>query len=162
MDHAPVWTCAADGEPSPGPEDFLRRVRSAVRTEPGGYVEARTARCGMCGADEDEFEVAKGECFCVGCCIPLGITDGGVHPAASPWRLEPSGVPLPPASPGRGFEASDLPRCPAGHDVFHVAVALAFAADGAVRGITVGLRCLEDGASCLYVEDARVVAAPAV
>ncbi|WP_159042344.1 hypothetical protein [Streptomyces sp. H021] len=42
--------------------------------------------------------------------------------------------------------------------MFHVAVALALAADGAVRGITVGLWCPEDGASCLYVDDARVVA----
>ncbi|KOV13768.1 hypothetical protein ADK90_36740 [Streptomyces sp. XY413] len=153
-----MWTCAADREPSPGPEDFLRGVRGAVRMEPGGRVEARIARCAMCGAEEEEFEAAKGECFCVGCCLPLGITDGEVHPAAYPWRLEPSGVPLPPASPGPGFEASDLPRCPAGHDVFHVAVALALAADGAVRGITVGLWCPEDGASCLYVDDARVVA----
>ncbi|MFF8262618.1 hypothetical protein [Streptomyces virginiae] len=161
MDHGAVWTCAADGKPSAGPEDLLRMVRGAARTAPGGRVDARIARCVMCGADEDEFEVAKGECFCVGCCIPLGVTDGDVHPVAHPWRLEPSEAPLPPASPGPGFKASDLPRCPAGHDVFHVAVALAFAADGAVRGVTVGLRCPEDGALCLYVDNARVVAAGA-
>lgn len=63
------------------------------------------------------------------------------------------------AGPGfRSLGPAPLPRCPAGHDVFHVAVALALAADGAVRGITVGLWCPEDGASCLYVDDARVVA----
>ncbi|MFD8884248.1 hypothetical protein ACFV0H_17225 [Streptomyces erythrochromogenes] len=157
MDHEIAWTHGTAGEPSAGPEDVLRLLRDAVRPEPGGRVEILVAECETCGPGE-EFEVAKGECFCVGCCIPLGITDGYAHPAADyPWRLEASEVPLPPASPGPGFEPPDLPRCPAGHDVFHVAVALAFAADGALRGVSVGLRCAEDGALCLYVDNARVV-----
>ncbi|MFJ1566604.1 hypothetical protein ACIOG8_20690 [Streptomyces erythrochromogenes] len=158
MDHEIAWRPGAAGEPSAGPEDVLRLLRNAVRAEPGGRVETLVAECEMCGSGEVEFEVAKGECFCVGCCIPLGITDGYAHPdAAHPWRLEPSGAPLPPASPGPGFEPPDLPRCPAGHDLFHVAVALSFAADGVLRGISVGLRCPEDGALCLYVDNARVV-----
>ncbi|MFE6911474.1 hypothetical protein [Streptomyces erythrochromogenes] len=159
MDHEIAWTHGTPGRPCAGPEDVLRLLRGAVRAEPGGRLEILVAECGMCGSGEVEFEVAKGECFCVGCCIPLGISDGYAHPDAPyPWRLEPSGVPLPPASPGPGYEPSDFPRCPAGHDVFHVALALAFAADGALRGISVGLRCPEDGALCLYVDNARVVA----
>ncbi|THA77321.1 hypothetical protein [Streptomyces sp. A0592] len=158
MDHEIAWTPGAAGHASAGPEDVLRLLRNTVRAEPGGRVEIAVAACEMCGPEEMEFEAAKGECFCVGCRIPLGITDGYVHPAtARPCRLEPSGAPLPPASPGPGFEPSDLPRCPAGHDVFHVAVALALAADGVLRGISVGLRCPEDGALCLYVDNARVV-----
>ncbi|WP_158943304.1 hypothetical protein [Streptomyces sp. NRRL S-378] len=157
MDHGTVWTYGAVGAPAAGPEDVLRRVRGAVRGEPGGRVETWVAECTMCGAGEDEFEVAKGECFCVGCCIPLGITDGDVCPTARRWRLEPSEAPLPPSSPGPGFEPPDLPRCPAGHDVFQVAIALSFTGEGEVRGISVGLRCPVDGALCLYVDDARVV-----
>ncbi|MEJ8646424.1 hypothetical protein WKI68_44495 [Streptomyces sp. MS1.HAVA.3] len=159
MDHeAAVWTYGAAGKPAAGPpEDLLRMVSGAARTEPGGRVEALVAECVLCGTGADEFEVAKGECFCVGCCIPVGVTDGDMCPAAYPWTLEPSEVPLPPASPGPGFEPSDLPCCPAGHAVFQVAVALAFAEDGAVRGISVGLRCPEDGTLCLYVDNARVV-----
>ncbi|MFD9520913.1 hypothetical protein [Streptomyces sp. NPDC059979] len=133
--------------------------RSRQHLAERGRVEALVAECVLCGTGADEFEVAKGECFCVGCCIPVGITDGDMCPAAYPWTLEPSEVPLPPASPGPGFEPSDLPCCPAGHAVFQVEVevALAFAEDGAVRGISVGLRCPEDGALCLYVDNARVV-----
>ncbi|MEU9164163.1 hypothetical protein AB0D29_28335 [Streptomyces sp. NPDC048424] len=158
MDHEAVWTTyAAVGKPSAGPEDVLRMVRGGARTEPGGRVEALVAECVLCGGGADEFEAAKGECFCVGCCIPLGIKDGEMRPDAYPWTLEPTETPLPPASPGPGFERSDLPRCPAGHDVFQVAVALALTRDGAVRGISVGLRCPEDGALCLYVDNARVV-----
>ncbi|WP_030721871.1 hypothetical protein [Streptomyces sp. NRRL F-2580] len=157
MDHEALWTYGAAGKPSAGPGDVLRMVRGAARAEPGGRVEALVAECVLCGAGADEFEVAKGECFCVGCCIPVGIADGDMCPDAYPWTLEPSGAPLPPASPGPGFEPSDLPHCPAGHAVFQVAVALAFAQDGAVRGISVGLRCPEDGALCLYVDNARVV-----
>ncbi|WP_030850677.1 hypothetical protein [Streptomyces sp. NRRL F-4474] len=158
MGHTIAWTHEVGGEPSPGAGGVLRLLRDTARAEAGGRVEILAAACGMCGPEEVEFEVAKGECFCVGCCIPLGIVDGYAHPAAFyPWRLEPSGAPLPPASSGPGFEPSDLPRCPAGHDVFHVAVALAFAADGVLRGISVALRCPEDGALCLYVDNARVV-----
>ncbi|MFJ3979433.1 hypothetical protein [Streptomyces sp. NPDC090021] len=158
MDHGTGWTYAAGGTPAAGPEDALRLVRGAVRGEPGGRVETLLATCTMCGAEEDEFEVAAGECFCVGCCIPLGITDGDVRSGARRWRLEPTGTPLPPSSPGPGLEPGDLPRCPAGHDVFQVAVALSFTAEGEVRGLSVGLRCPVDGALCLYVDDARVVA----
>ncbi|MFE7094855.1 hypothetical protein [Streptomyces erythrochromogenes] len=158
MDHEIAWMSGVAGETSAGPEEVLRVLRDAVRAEPGGRVETLVAVCEMRGCGEVEFEVAKGECFCVACCIPLGITDGYAHPDAPyPWRLEPSGAPLPPASPGPGFEPPDLPRCPAGHDLFHVAVALSFAADGMLRGISVGLRCPEDGALCLYVDNARVV-----
>ncbi|MFJ3875906.1 hypothetical protein ACIPW5_00445 [Streptomyces sp. NPDC090077] len=153
MDHEAVWT---HGQPATGPEDLLRLVRGATRTEAGGRVEALIAECLMCGERTDEFEVAKGECFCVGCCLPLGIADGAMHTDAYPWTLEPSAAPLPPASPGPGFEPSDFPRCPAGHGVFQVAVALAVTQDGAVRGLSVALRCPEDGALILYVDDARV------
>ncbi|MFD8630961.1 hypothetical protein [Streptomyces sp. NPDC059533] len=141
-----------------GREDLLHLVRKAARPEPdGGRVETRLAVCELCGGGTDEFEVAALEAYCVGCCIPIGIWDGDLHPGARPWTLEPSGVPLPPVSPGPGPEPMDLPTCPAGHRLFHVAVALAFARDGAVRGITVGLQCAHDGALHLYVDNARVV-----
>ncbi|WKV75934.1 hypothetical protein AW27_033080 [Streptomyces sp. PCS3-D2] len=157
MDHGTAWMYGTAGEPCAGPGDALLLVRRAARTEPGGRVEALLARCVPCGGEEREFEVAAGECFCVGCCIPLGIADGGVHPSAYPWRLEPTAAPLPTASPGPGHAPADLPQCPAGHDVFQVAVALAFTAEGTLRSISVGLRCPEDGALCLYVDNARVV-----
>ncbi|MFI6006444.1 hypothetical protein ACIA98_39810 [Streptomyces sp. NPDC051366] len=80
-----------------------------------------------------------------------------MYPGAYPWALAPSEVPLPPASPGPGFEPTDLPDCPSGHAVFQVAVALALSEDGAVRGISVGLRCPEDGALCLYVDNAHAL-----
>ncbi|MFE5805020.1 hypothetical protein [Streptomyces sp. NPDC056491] len=146
---------------SGGAEEVVRMVRDAARAEPGGRVEVLVVACELCGNGADGFEVAKGECFCVGCCIPVGITDGDVYPAAYPWTLAPSEVPLPPASPGPGFEPSDLPECPAGDGVFQVAVALSFAQDGSVRSISVGLRCPQDGALCLYVDNAHVVAGAA-
>lgn len=159
MDQEAGWTAyGSAGKPSAGHEDVLHLVRSATRTEPGGRVETLAVACELCGPEGGGLEVAKGECFCVGCCFPIGIADGDVYPPAYPWTLEPSAAPLPPASPGPGFEPSDLPRCPAGHDVFQAAVALSFAEDGTtVRGISVGLRCPEDGALLLYVDNARVV-----
>lgn len=41
--------------------------------------------------------------------------------------------------------------------MFLVAVAYAFAADGALCGLSVGLKCPEDGALRLHVDNARVV-----
>ncbi|MFD7553748.1 hypothetical protein ACFV9E_04295 [Streptomyces sp. NPDC059835] len=70
-----------------GREDLLHLVRKAARPEPdGGRVETRLAVCELCGGGTDEFEVAALEAYCVGCCIPIGITvglqcahDGALH-----------------------------------------------------------------------------------
>ncbi|MFH8713539.1 hypothetical protein OHB11_05455 [Streptomyces zaomyceticus] len=114
--------------------------------------------CRFC--DWHEFEVTASECFCVGCCLPIGVQDGDLYesrdgdPYASSdhalWRLEPSAVPVPGTSP-------DVIRCPAGHDLFQVAAAYTLGEDGPVRRLSVGLRCLVDGALHLFVDDARVV-----
>ncbi|MFI5546671.1 hypothetical protein ACIA6E_23195 [Streptomyces sp. NPDC051815] len=161
MDERSGWLTEGVAGPAAGHEDVLRLVLDATRPEPGGRVLARAVACELCGPEGGGFEVAKGECFCVGCCVPVGIVDGGVEPDAYPWRLEAGGAPLPPASPGPGFEPSDLPECPWGHGVLDVAAAFAFAADGTtVRAVSVGLKCPEDGALLLYVDNARVVPRP--
>ncbi|QKW23235.1 hypothetical protein HUT16_32835 [Kitasatospora sp. NA04385] len=43
-------------------------------------------------------------------------------------------------------------ECPCGGDEFEAAVAFSLTADGSVRWVTVGLRCLRDGASGVYAD----------
>ncbi|MCX4984936.1 hypothetical protein [Streptomyces sp. NBC_00572] len=104
--------------------------------------------CRYCGADR--FEVTAWECFCDGCCLPIGVRDGDVRSETTVWELEPSALPEPSPSPA-------MVRCPAGHDLFQVAAAYTLGTDGDVRRVSVGLRCPADGALSLFVDDARVV-----
>ncbi|MEV6399438.1 hypothetical protein AB0M39_32400 [Streptomyces sp. NPDC051907] len=114
--------------------------------------------CGLCGWDQ--FEVAAGECFCETCCVPLGIQDGGIYSDASVcslWSLAPSDASHPAGSGGASVTPADPVRCPAGHDLFHVAAAYTITANGQISRLSVGLRCLVDGALSLFVDNARVV-----
>ncbi|MFJ3832784.1 hypothetical protein ACIPWI_33245 [Streptomyces sp. NPDC090046] len=117
MDHEAVWTSGAAGRPFAGPGEVVRMVCDAARAEPGGRVEVLVVSCELCGSGADGFEVAKGECFCVGCCIPVGITDGdaypAAYPAAYPRTLAPSASPGPGSGRRRGgrpWEGSPVVR----------------------------------------------------
>ncbi|MDT9687103.1 hypothetical protein Q5762_01810 [Streptomyces sp. P9(2023)] len=137
-----------------GRADLLGTVGSAARGVPGGRVVTASVVCPMCGSPDSEsaeFEASGGECFCVACCLPIGILDGDIARAfgradASLWKL----------TPGPSAEPAALDSCPDGHGVFQMAVALCLDADDSVRGVTVGLRCVEDGGLHLYVDNARV------
>ncbi|MGC0423615.1 hypothetical protein [Embleya sp. AB8] len=113
--------------------------------------------CRYCA--HDEFEVAAGECHCVGCCLPIGIEDGEVYSGTPVWKLLSADV-SPPES-GAVVRKPSSECCPAGHGVFLVGVAYAFAAHGGVGSVSVGLECPEDGMLCLHVDDARVVSTKA-
>ncbi|OEJ93122.1 hypothetical protein J116_000010 [Streptomyces thermolilacinus SPC6] len=126
--------------------------RTALR-EPLERVVITTVVCKWCGWDQ--FEVVGDECFCEGCCLPVGMADGDVYTGGSAWELAPSASPLP--WPREAFRESADPACPAGHDVFQVAVAFALAVDGRVRRLSVGLRCPVDGALCLHLDNVHVV-----
>ncbi|MFB7541742.1 hypothetical protein ACFC0N_17835 [Streptomyces zaomyceticus] len=128
---------------------------------PGGAdrrIVTGALACRYC--DGHEFEVTASECFCVGCCLPIGVQDGDLYesPGGDPyasadralWRLEPCADPVPGDPP-------DVIRCPADHDLFQVAAAYTLGEDGRVRRLSVGLRCPVDGALHLFVDDARVV-----
>ncbi|MFD7626642.1 hypothetical protein ACFV7Q_11515 [Streptomyces sp. NPDC059851] len=149
-----VWIEPEDG-PGTGDDALVALAAGAVPAEWDGEVAAGSVTCPLCGADT--YEAVRGDCFCDACCIPLGIANGCDYvPDGFAWRLVPSAGP--PAASGGAFVPSDAPglRCPVGHDVFHVAVALAFGADGRARRLSAALRCPEDGALHLYVNDARV------
>ncbi|MER5965099.1 hypothetical protein [Streptomyces sp. NPDC002057] len=103
--------------------------------------------CRYCA--HDEFEVTALECFCVGCCLPIGVQDGDIHGEDSRWGLAPS------ATAAWGA-ATDMVRCPTGHDLFHVAAVYGLGADGRVERLSVGLRCVADGSLALFVDDAPV------
>ncbi|MFH9726335.1 hypothetical protein ACH4M4_25740 [Streptomyces sp. NPDC017254] len=120
---------------------------------PGGTdrrIVTGALACRYC--DADRFEVTPWECFCEGCCLPIGVQDGDVHesPDTPLRRLEPSAVPAPGTDP-------KVLTCPAGHDLFQVAAAYTLDTDGRVLRLSVGLRCPVDGALNLFVDDARVV-----
>ncbi|MEU9375943.1 hypothetical protein AB0D94_19445 [Streptomyces sp. NPDC048255] len=115
--------------------------------------------CGLCGSEGfewAEFQVWAGECYCVGCLIPIGVLDGDVHDrmfpgaGASWWRLTFPDSRFPPDGP------AEFSRCPAGHMVFQAAVALTLSEDGLVRGLSAGLRCPEDGGLHLFIDNAQV------
>ncbi|MEU2396265.1 hypothetical protein [Streptomyces sp. NPDC007369] len=162
MDGGLVWIRPEDGRgPGAGNDDLVALVRGAVPGEWSGEVAAGPVTCPSCG--DDAYEVSRGECFCTGCCIPLGIANGldcgpgglDCHPGGFAWRLVPSAGPSP--ASGGAFVPPGGPRCPDGHDVFHVAVSFALGSDGRARRLSAALRCEVDGALHLYVNDARVV-----
>lgn len=140
------------GPEAEGREALLRLVRVATRSD---RVEALMIVCTMCGSEEFEL---NGECWCVGCCLPLGVPDGREEgfPGQYAWRLEPSEAPLPSSLSGPWSKPEDV-RCPEGHDVFETAVAVALTEDRRICGLSVGLRCPDDGLLTLYVNNARVV-----
>ncbi|MFD0260178.1 hypothetical protein [Kitasatospora indigofera] len=128
-------------------------LRWAAARESHGRIVITPLVCRFC--DWDRFEVAADECFCEGCCLPLGIADGDVYAGGFTWELAASAPPLPWLR--RVFRKPADPACPAGHDVFQVAVAYALAADSQVCRLSVGLRCPVDGALSLYLDNVRVV-----
>ncbi|MER7756704.1 hypothetical protein [Kitasatospora sp. NPDC097643] len=137
-------------------ESLLRR---AALREPHGQIVITPILCRWC--DWDRFEVTAGEYFCEGCCLPVDIADGDVHgdvhAGGRPWKLAASAASFPRLR--EAFHKPASPTCPAGHEVFQVAVAYALAADGQVRGLSVGLRCPDDGALHLHIDNVRISAA---
>ncbi|MFG3191555.1 hypothetical protein [Streptomyces omiyaensis] len=131
----------------------LLRTRATAR-EPDERITVTAAVCASCGWDC--FEVVADECFCEGCCLPLGVRDGGVHPDGFPWRLTPA-LPWPSTPPG---SAPPVLRCPGGHDLFEAAVAHATGPAGEVRRVWLALRCTEDGTGTVHVDGATVTPAP--
>lgn len=148
-----MWSTGPVGEAATGDSCLVSLLSRGGVGEPDGQIVTVPIVCRYC--DWDQFEVAAGECHCVGCCLPLGVQDGDVYPGASMWELVPSGTPFP-GSAGGLLTPADMVGCPAGHDVFQVAVAYTLAADGRVRRLSVGLRCPVDGALRLYIDNARV------
>ncbi|MFF2774639.1 hypothetical protein ACFVU3_07000 [Streptomyces sp. NPDC058052] len=124
--------------------------RTATAPAPDERLTIAPALCPMCGWDQ--FEVVADECFCEGCCLPLGIEDGGVHPNGFPWTLTPArhAAPTPPGA------APAVLTCPEGHDLFEVAVACTTTPADEVRRISVALRCTEDGTASVHVDNATV------
>ncbi|GAA1503730.1 hypothetical protein GCM10009730_03090 [Streptomyces albidochromogenes] len=154
MADARMWSIGPAGEAATWDDGLVSLLGRAGGAEPGERVVSAPVVCRHC--DWNQFEVAAGECYCEGCCLPLGIEDGDVVPGAPMWRLVPSDAPLPPVR-AASLTAADMVRCPAGHDLFEVGVAYELAGDGGVRRLSVGLRCPLDGASRLYVDNACVV-----
>lgn len=150
-----TWS-AGPADQAEGRESLVRLTNGAARARPDEQMATLFVVCQMCGSEE--FEVVARECFCLGCCLPLGVPDGSeILPGSYPWRLEPSEVPLPARTPGP-IRPEEVCCCPAGHGEFEVAIAFGLDTDGRVAGLSVGLRCLRDGRLNLYIDDARVVA----
>ncbi|MFD3700826.1 hypothetical protein ACFWUZ_32660 [Streptomyces sp. NPDC058646] len=164
MDREAAWSFGPAGEAPVGQGDVVALTRRAADRRQGGQVVTVPLVCKWC--DADEFQAVAGECYCWGCLMPVGIWDGDVHPDESPlkpmaypWRLAPSDVQSSPFTPGSSGEAGDGWACPEGHRVFQSVVAFDLAGDGSARRISVGLRCPEDGALLLYIDDAHLVPA---
>ncbi|MGW7413434.1 hypothetical protein [Streptomyces sp. NPDC054863] len=151
MEGRDAWSAGAMGEAVAEGGGLVSLLGRTVLPEPHGRVVITSVVCRWC--DWDQFEVAAGECFCEGCCLPIGITDGDVYAGGSAWELAPSAAP--PSWPGRAEPAD--PTCPTGHDVYQVAVARVLAANGQVRRLSVGLQCPVDGALRLHLDNVRVV-----
>ncbi|MER6916466.1 hypothetical protein ABT354_32815 [Streptomyces sp. NPDC000594] len=148
-----VWSTGSPGEAMAEGDGLVSLLGRTALREPLGRVVITTVVCRWC--DWDQFEVAGDECFCEGCCLPVGLVDGDVYAGGSAWELAPSVSPLP--WPRELFRRSADPACPAGHRVFQVAVAFVLAADGRVRRLSVGLQCPVDGALCLHLDNVHVV-----
>ncbi|MCY0932428.1 hypothetical protein OTB20_41065 [Streptomyces sp. H27-H1] len=140
-----------------GREALLQMVRGAARSESDRQAEAVFVVCRWCGAEE--FEVVARECFCFGCCLPLGVRDGVEEgfPGQYWWRLEPPDTLLPACTPGLQILPEEVCRCPEGHGVFELAIGFTRGVDHRIRRLSVGLRCPEDGGLHLYIDNAHVV-----
>ncbi|APE25366.1 MULTISPECIES: hypothetical protein [Streptomyces] len=146
MEDTRAWSDGPKGAEAADPGGGL----SGLLGGPGGAARRAVTGvlvCRYCG--EEQFEVTARECFCVGCCLPLGVEDGDVYGPETAWRLRPAAAPAP-------GTATEVLRCPAGHDLFQVAAAYTLGADGRVERLSVGLRCPADGSLRLFVDDARV------
>ncbi|MFD6275117.1 hypothetical protein ACFWFI_06015 [Streptomyces sp. NPDC060209] len=121
---------------------LLSLVGGAVRCEPDERLITAPVVCRMC--DADTFEVVGNECFCEGCCVPLGTEDGALYSSDLPFALAPA-------------VARPDPVCPDGHDVFQVAFAYGLGAGDQVRRLSVGLHCPIDGTLYLLLDNAPVV-----
>ncbi|MFC9484568.1 hypothetical protein ACFTZM_00625 [Streptomyces hydrogenans] len=148
-----AWSIGSAGEATTEDGGLMSLLGRTALREPLGRTVITVVACRWC--DWDQFEVAGDECFCEGCCLPVGILDGDVYEGGSAWEIAPSVSPLPRSR--EVFRRSADPACPAGHDVFQVAVALALAADGRVCRLSVGLRCPADGALRLQLDNVNVV-----
>ncbi|MFE2527427.1 hypothetical protein ACFXEL_24640 [Streptomyces sp. NPDC059382] len=141
---------------SAGPLDKTEGRAALLRLV--GTAEAVRLICRWCGADE--FEAVGRELFCFGCCLPMGVPDGGDDgfPGQFPWNLEPSHAPLPAHTPD-SCEFGAIRRCPVGHRVFEVALVFVPTEDRRIHRLTIGLRCPDEGWLHLYIDNARVLPA---
>lgn len=146
-----MWRAGPAGE-AEGRDALLRSVRVATR---GDRVEAMMIVCTMCGSEQFEL---NGECWCIGCCLPLGVADGREEgfPGQYGWRLESSEAPLPSSLSGPWSKPEDV-WCPEGHGVFETAIAVALTEERRICGLSMGLRCPEDGLLTLYIDNAGVM-----
>lgn len=154
MENGHLWITGPGGEEPGEDTGLLSLVRRSVLGGPREtVVVVPPVICPMC--DAEQYEVAGTECYCEGCCLPLGVSDGEIYPAAFPWRLVPA-ADAPQGPAGDADPSADV-ACPAGHAVFEVAAAFALGADDEVRRLSVGLRCPVDGALALLVDNVHVV-----
>ncbi|MFC8226445.1 hypothetical protein [Streptomyces sp. NPDC057287] len=148
-----AWSAGPAGDAVTQDGGLVSLLGRTVHRESPGRTVITPIVCRWC--DWDQFEVVADECFCEGCCLPIGLAGGHVHAGGATWEFAPSARPLPWLT--RVFRRSADPVCPAGHDVFQVLVAHAPAANGQVRRLSVGLRCPVDGALRLHHDSVRVV-----
>lgn len=111
--------------------DYLRKFRV------GGYLveEVVESVCSGCSgrafrvaADDDEGCAGR---VCIACGVGVFLADSAEY--AEEAELQPC-------------------ECPCGGDTFAVALGFAFRADREVRWISIGLRCLTDGAVGVYAD----------
>lgn len=118
-------------------EDFTDLADYLREFEPGGYPVARIKEmvCLRCAGRSFDVlvddEEGCAEVSCAACGARAFVAD-----SADYWED---------AEPG------DC-ACPCGGEVFHVAVGFALYADGEVRWISVGLRCVQDGTMGVYAD----------
>ncbi|MFF0273531.1 hypothetical protein [Streptomyces sp. NPDC004330] len=145
-----AWSQGPVGDGVDGSEE-LRRLLGGVGAgeEDGALVVTGPLACPYCRWDR--FEVVVDECFCEGCCLPLDVlvedVEGGGGPVAR--ELRPPGA-------ARAGAAAGMVGCPAGHELFQVAAAYTLGPGARFRRLRVGLRCPDDGALGLLVDDARI------
>ncbi|MEU2660046.1 hypothetical protein ABZ615_32595 [Streptomyces sp. NPDC007325] len=129
-------------------DDLVALLRGTVHAHhPDERITITPLVCPACGWNR--FEVVADECFCEGCCLPLGVEDGGVHPNGYPWRLTP-------AHP----DPSPVFACPDGHDLFEAALALTTTPRDEPRRLSLALRCTDDGTGFLHIDNATITPRP--
>ncbi|MEV7419402.1 hypothetical protein [Streptomyces sp. NPDC089919] len=134
-------------EVEPAHEALLRLVRDTHRGKPA--TEPVLVICRWCGATE--FTVGDTECFCIGCCLPLGVGNGEEHgfPGQYPWRLEAGDTPIPACAAQRCC-------CHDGHAEFELALATTPGPDHRPRTLTIALHCPQDHSLHLYLSNAHL------
>lgn len=125
-------------------DNLVALLRGTVTSHhPDERITITSLICPTCGWDQ--FEVVADECFCEGCCLPLGIEDGGVHPNGHPWHLTPARP-----HPSGAF------ACPDGHDLFEAALALTTTPAAEPRRLSLALRCTADDTAFLHIDNATI------